>query len=330
MPPRRNGLAAGGAFPWAARAFWVFGVAAAVVLAGGPPSRAATTPSGEVAGETVHLLHHIHGMAVDPKDPLVLYVATHGGLIRVTDGRRWAYVGEDRSDYMGFTVHPTDPGVLFVSGHPDLQSGRPNPMGVLVSRNGGRTWKTVALEGVADMHAMAFSKPENALYGWNVMGKDPGLYRVNLDGKRAARVVGRGLDRVHALTAHPKEKGRLLAGTSQGLMGSTDGGAMWHVVPGALFGIPVTALAYHPTDGARVYAYGFKESLGFVRSADGGKTWRATGFLLWDRDGVIVIAPSPHAADTVYAATAGGDVLRSNDGGTTWVPLAKSGRPVAK
>ncbi len=306
------------------------GLAGLMVLAAGGVGLPASPWPSEGDGAPVAHLHHVHGMAVDPRDPQVLFVATHGGLVRVTGGKRWAYVGDDRSDFMGFTMPADGSGTVFVSGHPDLQSNRPNPMGVLVSRDGGHTWKTVALEGGADMHAMTFSRPENALYGWNVMGKEPGLFRVDAGSGKPTRPEARGLQHVHALAAHPTEKGRLLAGTNQGLLSSTDGGAMWHRVPGALFGLPVTAIAYHPTDGSRVYAYGFKASLGFVRSADGGKTWKATGYLLSDHDGVVVIAPSPHAPDTVFIATAGGDVLRSEDGGATWSPLAKAGRPATK
>ncbi len=315
---------------WRPRCVVVTALTAALALVNIAVAGAASPAAPEGEAEPVLHLHHIHGMAVDPRDPNVLYLATHGGLVRVTGGKRWAYVGDDRSDLMGFTMPADDRGVIFVSGHPDLRSNRPNPMGVLVSRDGGRTWKSVALEGVADMHAMTFSKPENALYGWNVMGRDPGLYRLSVKSGKSTRPEGRGLQQVHALAAHPKETGRLLAGTNQGLLSSADGGAMWHRVPGALFGPPVLAIASHPTDGSRVYAYGFKESLGFMRSADGGKTWKATGLLLSDRDGVVVIAPSPHAAETVFAATAGGDVLRSDDGGATWSPLARGGRPLTR
>lgn len=268
-------------------------------------------------------------MAVDPRDPAVLYVATHGGLVRVAAGTRWTYVSDDRSDLMGFTMHPEEQGVIFVSGHPDLRSGRPNPMGVLVSRDGGRTWRPLALEGAADMHAMTFSLAENALYGWNVMGKDPGLYRVSVDGGRTVRLRPQGLEGAYALAAHPREKGRLLAGTQDGLKASSDGGTIWHPVPGPLLGAPVTAVAYHPADATRLYAYAIKESVGLARSTDGGKTWTPTGLFVPGRDAVVVIAPSPHAAGTVFIATAGGDILRSGDGGTTWTPLAKAGRPLA-
>ncbi len=299
--------------------------AAAVVLLGAAPPQ-----PKEGDGEPVMRLHHVHGMAVDPRDPRVLYVATHGGLVRVTDGKRWVYVGDDRSDLMGFTMPADGSGAIFVSGHPDLQSGRRNPMGVLVSRDGGRTWKPVALEGAADMHAMTFSRPENVLYGWNVMGRDPGLSRVPVGGGEPERMEAQGLDQVYALAAHPQEKGRLLAGTHRGLMASTDGGSTWRGVGGALAGVPVSALAYHPRDGARVYAYAVRESLGFVRSTDGGKTWRATGLFLPGRDAVVAIAPSPHAAETLFVATAGGDIFRSDDDGATWSALAKAGRPLTK
>lgn len=67
----------------------------------------------------VDQLHHIHGLAVDPHDPTIVYIATHGGLVRLVEGQRWEHIGEGRSDLMGFTIHPSERGVMFVSGHPD-------------------------------------------------------------------------------------------------------------------------------------------------------------------------------------------------------------------
>ena len=63
-------------------------------------------------------LHHIHGLAVDPGDARVIYIATHAGLVKGSHDKEWQYVGDDRSDFMGFTVHPTVPGLMVASGHP--------------------------------------------------------------------------------------------------------------------------------------------------------------------------------------------------------------------
>ncbi|MGH7431537.1 MAG: WD40/YVTN/BNR-like repeat-containing protein, partial [Candidatus Methylomirabilales bacterium] len=115
----------------------------------------------------VDQLHHIHGLAVDPHDPTIVYIATHGGLVRLVGGQQWEHVGESRSDLMGFTTHPSQRGVMYVSGHPDLGSHLPNPIGVMVSRDGGQSWQPVALAGKVDLHAMTLSADGTTLFGWN-------------------------------------------------------------------------------------------------------------------------------------------------------------------
>src|SRR3970282_1742342 len=95
------------------------------------------------------------------------------------DGKRWEYVGEGRSDLMGFTVHPSKRGVMYVSGHPNLSSHLPNPIGVMVSRDGGQSWQPLALAGKVDLHAMTIGADGKTLYGWNVSGA-PGLYRISV------------------------------------------------------------------------------------------------------------------------------------------------------
>ncbi|MDR7564049.1 MAG: hypothetical protein QN134_10940, partial [Armatimonadota bacterium] len=79
---------------------------------------------------------HIHGLAVDPLRPEVVWVAAHGGLLRIRNGR-WERVGNHTYDHMGFLVHPRQPRVLLTSGHPGPQDRRPNPLGVEVSRDAG-------------------------------------------------------------------------------------------------------------------------------------------------------------------------------------------------
>lgn len=61
----------------------------------------------------------IHGLAVDPADPNVLYVATHHGLIQGSKGGsdwQWALVGNYRADFMGFSMHPNGK-AFYASGH---------------------------------------------------------------------------------------------------------------------------------------------------------------------------------------------------------------------
>lgn len=286
---------------------------------------------GELASAAlggVTQFQHIHGLAVDPKDPDVLFVATHGGLLRVIQDRRWEWVGEVRHDYMGFTHHPQTQGTVYVSGHPQ-GGGLPNPMGLLVSRDGGRTWQPLALRGQADFHAMTISADGGTLYGWNVMAS-AGLYRVSANDGTWTRVDAAGLRDVFSLAAHPKEPESLLAATRSGLLVSRDGGNTWISATGQLEGVSVTAVAYSPKDPRRLYAYAVRQDLGFIASSDAGKTWKATGLFLGTEDAIAVLAPSSHAEQTIYTATFSSDLQKSSDGGKTWKALARKGKPVAR
>ncbi|MGH7371721.1 MAG: F510_1955 family glycosylhydrolase, partial [Candidatus Methylomirabilales bacterium] len=271
--------------------------------------------------------HHIHGLAVDPHDPTIVYIATHGGLVRLVGGQQWEHVGESRSDLMGFTTHPSQRGVMYVSGHPDLGSHLPNPIGVMVSRDGGQSWQPVALAGKVDLHAMTLSADGTTLFGWNVTGS-PGLYRISVRDGTWTRVDAKGIQDVFGLAAHPQRPDTLVAGTRGGLVVSRDGGQTWSPGSGALSGVPVTAVAYHPKEAQVVYAYAVRPDLGLIRSDDGGQHWKPLAFFLGEKDGVNVFAISPHRPETIYVSTFTSDLYLSNDGGQRWQPLLRHGKPV--
>lgn len=277
----------------------------------------------------VDQLHHIHGLAVDAHDPAILYIATHGGLVRVVDGQRWEYVGDGRSDLMGFTVHRSERGVMYVSGHPDPSSHLPNPIGVMVSRDGGQSWQPLSLAGKVDLHAMTIGADGKTLYGWNVTGS-PGLYRISVRDGTWARVDATGLQDVFGLAAHPQQSDTLLAGTRGGLVVSRDSGQTWSPISKALSGIQVTAVAYHPKNPRTLYAYAARPDLGLIKSEDGGEQWKSLGFFLGEKDAVNIFAISPHQSETLYISTFGSDLYLSRDGGKKWEPLAKEGRPVSQ
>src|SRR3546814_16606559 len=61
---------------------------------------------------------------------------THHGFFAVGPDGVAQQISETEDDFMGFTPHPSDPDVLYASGHP---AGGGN-LGFIVSRNGGQTW----------------------------------------------------------------------------------------------------------------------------------------------------------------------------------------------
>jgi photosystem II stability/assembly factor-like uncharacterized protein len=116
--------------------------------------------------------------------------------------------------------------------------------------------------------------------------------------------------RVTELFALPPR--RLLAGTSNGVIGSTDEGWTW-TQPELGSAGEVFGLAVSPDDLNLVVA---ATSSGFFRSNDGGDTWRLVASKL---PGV-----TPHALtvmpsnDLVLFATTTGGLFRSDDQGTSW------------
>jgi photosystem II stability/assembly factor-like uncharacterized protein len=256
----------------------------------------------------------------------VILVATHTGLVRLAPGAAPEWIGEHRPDLMGFTPHPLRPRVFFASGHPDVRMYQRDPvgnLGLLLSEDGGRTWRSLALRGQADFHALTYS-PRNGgeIFGWNVAGQ-PGLYRVALGTNAVERLAASGLTDVLALSASP-DGTRLLAGTTSGLKMSEDSGRSWHVVKGLPAGVSVTALAHHVSDGRTVYAYLHGQGAGLMCSRDGGITWEPLGFHAVTRTPVVALATGP--GERLALATAAGDVHRSADGGRTWRAVLVHGR----
>ncbi len=137
--------------------------AAAVVIIGvavGSPSRSDEAVSiSELPQAT-----HIHGIGVDRGDPSRLYLATHHGLFVASPDGMATRVSEDQNDYMGFTPHPTDAGLLYASGHPESGGN----LGVIISRDDGRNWEQLSKgrHGPVDFHTINVSPADpRVMYG---------------------------------------------------------------------------------------------------------------------------------------------------------------------
>jgi photosystem II stability/assembly factor-like uncharacterized protein len=266
-------------------------------------------------------IHHVHGFGFDPVHPDVLFVATHTGLVRLVPDTPPAWVGDHRFDLMGFTIHPTDPTLVFASGHPDLATYRREQvgnLGLLVSRDGGRRWQAVALRGAADFHALTWSPRDGGeLYGWSVAG-ERGLHRISTRTWQVERPAARGLRDAIGLSASPAPDGPVLAATRDGLLASADRGETWHRIESWPAG-PATAVAHEPGNGHRVYAFLATQRSRLLRSDDGRASWVPTGYPANPDDPVVVLGAG--RAGRVAAATTKNVLSRSADAGRTWRPL---------
>jgi hypothetical protein len=126
-------------------------------------------------------LHHVHGLAYSG-DGKRLMIPSHHGLAIFENGR-WSKAPGPAHDYMGFTATAKH---LYSSGHPAPGSGLVNPFGVIRSRDGGKTWEKLGMEGETDFHLLAAGWNTNAIYVWNPEPssrlKSPGLHFTLNDG----------------------------------------------------------------------------------------------------------------------------------------------------
>ncbi len=139
------------------------------------------------------------------------------------------------------------------------------------------------------------------------------------------RVVGRGLTDYRVTSVIARE-GVILAGTTEGVLRSDDGGVTWRE-PGAGLRSPhVRWLAYHPDVSDLEFAG--TEPAGIFVSHNGGESWRMCPEVAQLRDEHNWSLPySPEAGCVrgfafhgarAYAAVEVGGVLRSDDSGESW------------
>jgi hypothetical protein len=247
---------------------------------------------------------HVHGLGVNPADGS-LFIATHTGLYQVGEGERTATrVGERFQDTMGFTVVGRDR--FLGSGHPDIneaqEKGLPSLLGLIESRDAGRTWQPVSLQGEADFHVLRFA-------GARVHGYDASNDRLLVSADR-----GRSWNELEKpgpivdLAVDPGTPDRIViasaGGLEQGLFESRDGGRTWkRIGPGVgLLAWPARERLYLVAGGGQVFA-----------SADGGRSVEHRGEIGGEPAALLA-----QSADELYVALHDGTIKHSTDGGATW------------
>lgn len=261
----------------------------------------------------------IGAIAVAPKDPETIYVASGEGLQRPdlsvgdgiyksTDaGKTWTHLGlRDGQQIPALAVDPRDPNRLFagVLGHPY----GPNPeRGIFRSTDGGVTWQKVLY------------KDENT------GGSDVEIDPSNPDVVYASLWQSR---------LGPSEDNNSFSGSGGGLYKSTDGGNTWKkLTKGLPDDVVQINLAIAPSQTSRLYAtlstthpseYATGKGVGFYRSDDAGESWMQItndprpAMKIGGGD-LAVPKVGPKNPDVVYAASI--VTMRSTDGGKTWTGI---------
>lgn len=265
--------------------------------AGGSPEENEPVQSSEAGVPLPEEAAHVHGVGVDP-DSGDVFVATHAGLFRLpapedADGEKTVAekVGPT-IDLMGFSI--TGSGRFVASGHPGPDIDLPNPVGLLESRDGGRSWQPLSLQGQSDFHALAAGQDR-------VVGFD-GRLRTTEEGTTWEDLGGSFTPFSLAVSDDGES---IVATTRQGPRRSSDGGAGFALVEDAP---PLVFVDWVPgTDSV----YGVSLEGRLHRSEDAGATWTSTGEIEGEPQAL-------HANTDQLIVVADQQVSRSTDEGVTF------------
>jgi photosystem II stability/assembly factor-like uncharacterized protein len=144
---------------------------------------------------------------------------------------------------------------------------------------------------------------------------------------------------VHVIAVHPDDREVVYIGTDHAVYRSVDRGERWERLEFANGAHEVWSILFDPRDPRTVYAGAAPAAV--YRSRDGGETWQRLPFDPPERcrapfpTRVMRLASDPSRPDDLYAGLEIGGVMRSTDGGETWIdasdPLvALAGRPRLK
>jgi hypothetical protein len=279
----------------------------------------------------------VHGVEIYPsQEGDSIYLATHNGLFKKDVGNNssntttgWTEVGNDKSDFMGFTINPDNKGVMYSSGHP--QTG--GNLGFRISDDYGETWQKVSdvtTPTPIDFHTMTTGNNPEIIYASSGMGDN--IFISTDEGKNWTITSPPSGQQVITLAANQSNSNNVYAATTGGLFSSIDQGENWQQINNELFignDTMIAGIEISP-DGNTVYAFAVPNAAGqtesgfIMKSIDGGKTWtktdgQITGAVFvskfaFGNNGEVYVAVTQDSTETDVASS----VFSSKDDGKTW------------
>jgi hypothetical protein len=277
-------------------------------------------PAAAALAQQPVTLVHVHGLAYSA-DGRQLMIPSHHGLAVYRDGK-WAKAPGPQHDFMGFVATARQ---LYSSGHPAHGSGLVNPFGLIRSRDGGKTWDKLGLEGETDFHVLAAGWNSNAIYVWNPAPSSrmarSGLHFTLNDGFAWKRAGAGGLvGAPRALAVHPDDPVIVAAATKDGLFLSRDSGERFARSAGG------EGLALHfDLNGKEVWYGAFEGRPTLSRVMLSGEKPVAVALPPLTQDAVAYVAQNPARRAEYAIATFERSVYLSPDGGRSWKEIARRG-----
>jgi photosystem II stability/assembly factor-like uncharacterized protein len=288
----------------------------------------------------------VMAITVHPERPQTIYIGTHDGPFRSTDGGdHWERLGfpESGLQVWSILVHPGDSRRLFAG---------TSPLGVFRSDDGGDTWRRLPKAVQPERVKMPFAcrvmrlaatpaRPETlwaAIEVGGVMRSDDGgetwsdcsadLVELAELPHLKSRIVSdteiEGMLDVHALGVSAAEPGTVFLALRMGLFRSADGGRSWQDMEVGRFS-PLTYgrdIRVSPHDPRTLFAClspaARSQDGSMYRSGDLGQTWSRFDHGVKAESTMMGLALHPGDPDRAYCVSRTGQVFGTEDGGRGW------------
>jgi photosystem II stability/assembly factor-like uncharacterized protein len=260
-------------------------------------------------------------LAIDPASSNILYACDTGSVWKSADGgETWTSILTSPRPLQDVVVDPGQPGTVYVS----------SDRAIYKTSNGGAAWSTFHEDSSSETYVgslAATSGSERALY----VATTSGNLRCELPDGPCIRLGIRAFTKIAISPASPAE---VFAGTSSGILRSSDGGRTWLEPKKGFSALRIWSLAR--SRWGNTYAH---TDIGLHRKSDGGG-WEAANRGLEETGLVWSLASDTWQPDTAYAGAefrcpspfpciAGGAVFKTTDGGQHWYQTPGSERSFA-
>ncbi len=241
------------------------------------------------AGQDIGTLSHVHSVRAFG-DEVIL--GTHEGLFRYVDAKTVQSMGPENFDIMGLAVFGKR---LYASGHPGLGSKLPQPVGLLLSADSGKSWRKMGLQGEVDFHLLESASKD-------MYGVDSGSGNLLYSKNAGKSWVSRGANLLSNIAINPTKVGGALALREGKLVSTQKSFTTMREIDSALTFTSIDWLGKSllATSGKSLY-----------RSGDLGVSWKKVSDF---PERVSTVTQS----SKIIAVVSGNSIYRSTNGGKTF------------